>query len=190
MIAVLVSIMYFGCSPSSDTGGPDINPYDRSTPENLLKFFAEAYKQKDKIHYDESLDFYFRFKFTADIAKDLELDPEEPWWGKTEDLISTGGMFDEPTVTDIDFDYQYQIPWYPCEEYRTTPEGDTLTLGGRCCRLDPDIKVTTEVPSNEDPLLIYHVNGSWLDIAVVPDRDIEGLWTIIKIEEFLKNPGD
>ena len=55
------------------------------------------------------------------------------------------------------------------------------TLEGFCTRVEPDIRVSIMEPGHEE--LLLRVHRSWLDIAVVPNPDQEGLWQIITIEE-------
>jgi len=180
----LVSTAIFGCSPSSDTGPPPVVDVEPTDPDNLMLFLARAYREEDPDDYDQALDENFLFQFTGDIADELGLPPEEPWWGKTEDLVSTRGMFDEPSVTAITFTYEaVGAKWDPHIEVRN----DT-TFSGVFRRYDPVIRVITVTDDPEDPELIYRVDRSWLDIIAVPDRFIEGNWTILKIEEVEKNP--
>lgn len=182
LVATLVSTAYLGCSPSTDSG-PPVTGYDRTTPDNLMKFFAHAYREKELDDYEEALDEDFLFQFTSEIADELGLPPDEPWWGKTEDVSSTNGLFESPTVTDITFTYEDVGAWEAVNDVRP----DT-TFSGLFRRLDPVIEVTTLV-EEEDPIKKLRVDGSWLDVTVVPDRYAEGLWTILKIQEIEKNPG-
>jgi len=179
MIAALVSTANFGCSPSSDTGPPPVEEYKRTTPDNLLLFFAEAYKGKEIDDYADALDANFLFQFTNDVANDIGLPADEPWWGKSDDEKSTRTMFDEPTVTDITFSYEFVTPEWDL----FSVDRDDTTFSGVWRRLDPLIQVTTITESEIDPILTYRVDSSWLDVYVVPDRYTEGLWTILKIEE-------
>jgi hypothetical protein len=186
MVAVMMFGAVFGCSPSSDTGGPPDVDVDRTDPDKLMLFFARAYREEDLDDYDEALDESFLFQFTKEVATELGLPELEPWWGKTEDLGSTLNMFESPNMTGITFTYETVGEWVPTVEVRT----DT-TFSGMFRRYEPLIEVVTilEDPENpEDPELIYRVDGSYLDIIVVPDRSIEGLWTILKIQEVEKNP--
>jgi hypothetical protein len=178
LTAAFLSTAYFGCSPSSDTGPPPVEESKRDTPDNLMLFLARAYRDKDMDDYYEALDESFLFLFTEEVATELGLPPDEPWWGKTEEVTSTGNMFDSPNVTDIVFSYEaVGLDWDPVTEAR-----EDTTFSGLFRRFDPLIEVTTLV-EEEDPILKYRVNESWLDITVVPDRFTEGLWTILKIEE-------
>ncbi len=189
LAALLIPALQFGCSPSSDQGPPPVEEYDRTTEDNLMLFFANAYREKDLADYEEALDENFLFVFTEDIADSLGLPPDEPWWGKTEDLNSTKILFESETVTDIAFTYEYYTTWVDCIELRIeqTPSGpDTTRFSGLCCRLNPLIEVTTIVDNDEDPILKLRVDNSWLDVTVIPDPFNEDLWTVLKIEEIKK----
>lgn len=189
MIAVLLPTAYYGCSPSSDTGGPGGGDIQPTSPDNLLLFFSRAYRDKVIEDYDDALDENFLFQFTPDIADSLGLPEDEPWWGKTADVNSARTLFESPSVTDILFTYDYQVPWYTCIEERiggTDEDPDTTRWSGFCCRLDPLIEVTTIVEDQEDPILKLRVDGSWLDVTVIPDPNVEGLWTILRIVETKK----
>jgi hypothetical protein len=177
----MISAAIFGCSPSSDTGPPPVEEVDRTTPDNLMLFFARAYKEKDLADYEDALDEDFLFQFTPDIADSLGLPVDKPWWGKTEDVKSTRQMFEEPSVTDITFNYEEVGEWVPHIEVR-----EDTTFSGLFRRFDPVIEVITLVENSEDPELKYRVDESWLDIAIVPDRLTEGLWSILRIEEYKK----
>jgi len=182
LAVVLVSTAIPGCSPSSDTGPPPVEEYKRTTPDNLMLFFASAYKEKDLDDYKEALDDDFLFQFTPDIADSLGLPADKPWWGKTEDVASTQQMFEEPTVTDITFSYEKVGEWVIHTEVR-----EDTTFSGLFRRYDPLIEVVTLTENSEDPELRLRVDESFLDVTVVPDRLTEGLWTILRIEESKKN---
>lgn len=177
-----MSTAIFGCSPSSDTGPPPVEEVGRDTPDNLLLFFARAYKEKDLDDYDEALDEDFLFQFTPDIADSLGLPADKPWWGKTEDIASTRQMFENPNVTDIAFSYEEVGGWNPYVEVR-----EDTTYSGLQRRYDPLIEVITLVENSEDPELKFRVDESLLDITVLPDPFTEGLWTILRIEESKKH---
>jgi hypothetical protein len=172
-----------GCSPTSDPGGNGNGPISRDTPSHLLNWLAVAYQDKDLESYEEALHDEYLFVFTEDIADSLGLDPEEPWWGKTKDVSSTGKMFASSEVTEINMKYISEDPWAPHEEERP----DT-TYSGVFSRVTPDILVTIENPG-EEPLRLV-VNESFLDVVVVRDPKFpdENLWVFLKIEEIEKNP--
>jgi hypothetical protein len=178
---VLATLLLFSCSGSkSNDPGDDPGPI-RDTPDALFQAYASCYEEKDLEGCDECLHEDFLFVFTPEVADSLSLPPEEPWWGKTEDLKSTEEMFGDPQVLEISFSYEFSETWYTCTEVR-----DDTTYSGLCCRLDPVLAVVTVVTSADDPLLIYRVDSSWLDITVVPDPYTEGLWCILRLEETKK----
>jgi hypothetical protein len=184
-MVVMGIVIYLGCSPTSDVGGDGPKDWDRTNQDNLMNFFTQAYEDKDIIDYEDALDVSFLFQFTPDIAESLDLPEDEPWWGRTEDVTSTTHMFQEAEVTDIVMNYEYVYqgpdPWNTCSVEGQTESKKDTTFYGLCTLLKPDIKVTIETPGTE-PRTLW-VNNSWLDVMVVPDRFVEGLWTILRIEE-------
>jgi hypothetical protein len=177
---VVAVLLILSCS---DPLIPPVNEeIDRSDPDNLLLAFAKSYKEKDLSDYDECLDEDFLFQFTDDIADSLGLPRFEPWWGKTADVNSTGNMFGSSNVTDIGFSYEWIGEWASCQEVR-----DDSTFSGLCRRMEPLIVVVTTVDS-EDPYLMYRVDESFVDVTVVPDRFVNGLWTIVRMNEVRKQP--
>ena len=178
-IVVLVGL---GCSPTTDVGDPD-DPINRDTPDGLLNFLAVAYADKDADGYDEALHDSFQFQFTDEVAKELGLPPEQPWWGKTRDLVSTVKMFGSSEVQSITMRYYDKEAWEPFDLER--PDGSTFS--GVWTRVDPDITVTVDTPGEE--IMTYWVNASWLDVFVVPDPDsvYEGLWVFLEIQEYVKD---
>jgi hypothetical protein len=172
--------IHYGCSPTSDRGIEPPIEYDRTTPDNLLNFLSQAYEDKDLDHYDEALDEDFLFQFTEDVADEMGLPEDKPWWAKTEDLSSTKNMFEAPEVSSIVMEYEIKVPWYTCEEIR-----DDATYSGKCCEVTPEIKVTIEDEAGGEPTTLW-VNFSYLHITVIQDRFDESLWTIVRIEEHPK----
>lgn len=160
-----------GCSVSSDDG-PGVEPeYDRTTPENLINFFADAYERQDLDKYDESLHDGFLFTFLPDDADSAGLPPDQPWWGKTEDVASARKLFDNAEVTNISMDLAVVTKW-PTED-------------GFGFRLDPDVKVTVEKAGATEPLVLW-VNNSWFDVEIVEDPYDTELWVFAFIDESLK----
>lgn len=182
----LLVLLMAGCwNPfsSDDNGGGNGPPpeYNRKDRDNLLNFLANAYENKDIDRYTEALHDKFQFQFTADVAESIGLPADEPWWGKTEDVASTRNMFETETVTRVQMSLGEPV-WYWCQVVRRNKEPDPPdTLEGFCTRVAPDIRVTIEEPGMEEKIL--NVDRSWLDIAVTPDPDEDGLWQIIAIEE-------
>jgi hypothetical protein len=182
----LLILLMTGCwNPfsSDDNGGGNGPPpeYNRKNRDNLLNFLADSYEKKDLDKYTEALHERFQFHFTPDVAETLGLPPDEAWWGKTEDIASTGNMFETETVTRIQMNLG-EPAWYWTQVIRQNEDPDPPdTLEGFETRVEPDIRVTIEEPGKEE--LILKVDKSWLFIAVVPDPNEDGLWQIIAIEE-------
>lgn len=178
VVSCLVVLLFAGCG---DKGGepPQEQSYKFRTPDELLKYFAQAVKEEDIEALADALDEDFLFQCPPDFADSLGLPPGVPWWGKTEFINSIQETFENPDVTDIGFSYEYHIEWYSCAEVR-----DDTTFAGLGCRLDPLIEVVTITP--EDPILTYLVDNSWLDVTVIPDRKTDGRWTVLRIEMNLK----
>ncbi len=161
-----------GCSVSSDGGTAPEPDLDRTTPENLMNFFADAYERRDIDKYAESLHDEYQFTFLPADADSVGLPPDEPWWGKTEDVAGTAHMFDAQTVTKIEMHLEVAGGPWPTED-------------GLGYRLDPLIKVTEEKPNAEEPLT-HIVEGSWLYVEIVVDPYDENLWVFKEIEEVKK----
>ncbi len=179
-IMVLVGL---GCSPTADTNGNGDGPISRDTPDHLLNWLAVSYADKDLESYEEALHDEFLFVFTAEIADSLGLDPEEPWWGKTKDVGSTGRMFGSTEVTQIRMNYVSVDPWIPHDEVRSGK-----TYSGVFSRVIPDILVTIDNPGQEPLSLV--VLESFLDVVVVRDPKFpdQVLYVFLKIEEIAQNP--
>lgn len=168
---MLIMVIAAGCSVDSGTD-PEDPIQIRDSPENLLKFFADAYERKDIDKYAESLHDEYLFTFTSKDAELIGLPEDEPWWGKTEDRVSTLNMFEDAEVTSILMDLPISSgPW-------ATEEG----LG---YRLEPSIKVTVDDPEATEPTT-YWVFSSWFDIEVVVDPYDEELWVFKEIAEINK----
>jgi hypothetical protein len=167
-----------GCSPTADTNGNGDGPISRDTPGHLLNWLAVSYAEKDLESYEEALHDEFLFVFTKEIADSLGLDPEEPWWGKTKDVGSTGKMFGSTEVTRIGMNYVSVDPWVPHEEERSGK-----TYSGVFSRVIPDILVTIDKPGQEPLSLV--VLESFLDVVVVRDPKFpdQVLYVFLKIEE-------
>ncbi|MFC1799969.1 hypothetical protein ACFL2Z_03555 [Candidatus Eisenbacteria bacterium] len=181
--AVFVTLLVFSCSGDKSTDIGDGETPDLSNPDSLLRFLAKSYADKDLDGYDVCLDESFLFIFTDDIADLLGLPVSEPWWGKTEDLNSTRMMFDDPSVESVMFAYEVVGEWVD-----TTVVRPDTSFSGFFRRIDPLIEVVTATENPEDPELVFRVDGSWLDVMVVPDRFWEGHWCILSIQEVEKQP--
>jgi hypothetical protein len=165
-----------GCSVSSDDGDPPEAKWDRTTPERLIKYLADAYVKKDIDKYLESLSDSYLFEFDPQDYDDAGVSEDEPWWGKTEDRTSTGNMFDDAQVTKIEMDLPIAGGPWPGED-------DAILY-----RLDPYIKVFTDDPAAESGETIYHVYQSWLDVEIVEDPFDSTLWVFNEIVESTKSP--
>jgi hypothetical protein len=166
------SLYMVGCSVSSDDGPPVDPEFDRTTPENLIKYFADAYEKEDIDKYEESLHDQFLFEFLPDDADSAGLPPDTPWWGKVSEVTAAGKLFDAATITKIEMDLPIDVgPW-------DTEDG----LG---FRLDPLIKVTEEKPDYTEPK-VYQVEDSYLYVETVRDPYDEDLWVFKEITETKK----
>jgi hypothetical protein len=163
-----------GCSVSSDGGDPVKPELDRKTPENLMKFFADSYVEKDIDRYDESLHDEFLFTFTTEDAELIGLPVDEPWWGKTPDVNTADNMFESPDVSKIEMDLPIAGGPWPSED-------------GLLYRLEPTIKVTVEDPGGGEPTT-YFVFSSYFDVEIVEDPYDSELWVFKGIQESLKQP--
>ncbi len=174
VLMICIAAYMAGCSVSGGGGDPVKPDRDRKTPENLIKFFADAYEKKDIDRYSESLHDNFLFTFTSDDADLLGLPPDQPWWGKTPDVNTAKNMFEASTVTKIEMDLPLNsAPW---------PTDDGIGY-----RLEPTIKVTVEEPGAVEPT-IYFVFASWFVVEIVEDPYDSTLWVFKAIEESLKDP--
>jgi hypothetical protein len=167
----------FGGNGNGDDNGG--NGFDRKTRDNLMEFFANAYQEENIDDYIESLHDKFLFQFTPAAAETLGLPPDQPWWGKTEDVAATRNMFEDATVTEITMQLTKVIDWYGCVDIREAPPD---TIIGWCARFDATIDVTVTEPGQEP--LTYIVRDSWLDLIVTADPlSTIGEWVIVRIEE-------
>lgn len=170
------------CEPEEEETG-----CEPVTRDDLLDCFCEAYEVEDVDAYAVLLHDQFIFSFTPEVAESIGLPADEPWWGKIEDVVSTGNMFESEIVTRVQISLD-EPTWFWCQVVRQNPEPDPPDmLEGYCTRVRPDIRVTIEEPGKE--MLILRVDRSWLDIEVVPDPDEVGLWQVITIEESRYVPG-
>jgi hypothetical protein len=167
------------------SGDPAERRYaDRATRDDLITYLEHAYRSEYPGLYADALHGSFLFVFTLDVADSLGLPPDQPWWGKTNDVNSTRTMFLAPEVTSIEIDLHKPGDWFPCMDIRPGSEPDTLY--GFCARFEPYIMVTIAEAGEEGLILL--VNDTFLDIMVVPDPEFEGLWVVARIKEVYKSP--
>ena len=161
-----------GCSVN-EGGDPPKPVLDRKTQENLIKFFADSYVEKDIDRYSESLHDGFLFTFTTEDAELIGLPVDEPWWGKTPDVAAAGNMFDAPLVSKVEMDLPIAGGPWPTEE-------------GWLYRLEPTIKVTVDDEGGGEPTT-YWVFSSWFDAEIISDPYDSTLWVFKGIQESLKD---
>jgi hypothetical protein len=164
-------------SPGDGNGDGDPN-LDRKKPNNLLEFFATAYEEKDLDRYTESLDDAYTFEFDPQDYGDAGVSQEKPYWGLTEDLPRTGAMFTSPGTKGISMDLSQKLMNWIADTFYI----DNTPVEGFTCVINPLIDVTIEKTPGEEPVT-KQVRKSRLTVAVIPDRKIAGLWTILKITE-------
>lgn len=157
---------------------------DRGTPDALIDYVEHGYSSEYAPLYSDALHTLFLFEFTDDVADSLGLPPDQPWWGKINELASTTNMFNSPEVTRVKLSLARMGEWTPCFDILPGPPPDTLY--GQFARFVPDIRVTIEWPG-EEPLTLV-VDNSYLDIIVVPDPRFRGLWTVARMQEICRTP--
>jgi hypothetical protein len=153
---------------------------DRTSPDALLEYLETSYGNELLLMYADALDDSFLFEFTPEDADNLGLPPDQPWWEKLDDVTSTGNMFDNPEVVDVQMDLPRSVEWFACIDSYTGRMG-------LCTIVDPDIRVTIQAPG-EDPMILW-VNNSLLDVMVVEDPDCPALWIVQRMEETVPPPG-
>ena len=198
LLAVLAAALLVSCSDTrhtdidldyaverKSTDDPSEQRYaDRGSPDALIDYVEHAYGSEYARLYGDALHSLFLFGFTADVADSMGLPPDEPWWGKTNEVASATNMFSSPEVTRVKFVLARMGAWVPCMDIRGGSPPDTLY--GLFARFAPDIMVTIEWPG-EEPITLM-VYNSYLDITVAPDPRSRGLWAVTKIEEVYKTP--
>jgi hypothetical protein len=183
VITCVIGLGVGGCwNPfSPDGGNGNGHPIgDRTSPDNLLEYFATAYEDKSLERYDEALDEFYSFTFMKDDWTAAGVSEDRPYWGKSEDEEQTEILFTHAETKAISFDLVKVMTWYYCV--------DTVEVGGQpqevdawCCTIKPDIRVDVE---KDGKSTTFWVKNSWLDVKVVEDRLYPGLWTVLRIEEF------
>lgn len=180
-----VSLAASGCwnpfKPDGDGNG-DGDVGDRTSPDNLLKFFAKAYMDKSVERYEEALDLDYSFTFMPEDYDSAGVSEIEPYWGRTEDVERTTLMFTSAQTMSISFDFNLaKAYWYE--------DTDIILVGGEPQIVDvftstwqPDIQITIDRGGSEPTT--YWVRDSLVDVKVFQDRLNPSLWTILRIEEY------
>lgn len=184
MLVFTLVLILFGSSlaPAQVAIEPRLSKlYERYSPDAVLKYMEFGYSNEKIGMYQKVLHEQFLFVFTPEVADSLGLPPDQPWWGKTNDVACTRHMFYDGAVVLVMMELTKAGDWIACHDPYTG-------LDGLCCRLEPDIRVL--IDSGPGEMLTLWVNNSWLDIMVVADPDHQGLWKILRIEEIEKVPSD
>jgi hypothetical protein len=198
LLAVLTAALLVSCSDTRQTD-PDLDNAvmrkptddpserkiaDRGTPDALIEYVEHAYRSEYAPLYGDGLHRLFLFVFTHDVADSMGLPPDEPWWGKTNELASAAKMFNSSEVSRVEFSLTRMGAWFPYADIRGGSPPDTLY--GQFARFVPDIRVTIEAPG-EEPITLL-VDNTFIDIMVVPDPESRGLWTVARMEEIYRTP--
>ena len=170
-MAVLSLALFTSCSDDKATNITEPE-YSRATPVDLFAALAYALEEEEIDIYSECLHDEYLFTFLPSDADSAGLAPDEPWWGKTEDVSSTLNMFEDAEATRIRCDLTVVSGPFPIE-------------GGLAYRLDTDIRVTVEWAGATEPLTLW-VNNSWLDVEITQDPYRGDKWVFKSIEEVLK----
>jgi hypothetical protein len=143
----------------------------RGTPEGLIQAFCEACNDVHIDHYGECLDAEYKFFFLPGDQDDAGVTPEEPYWGKAQDVAGMNNMFTSEVVDSIAFTLEI------------TSQDTTQDTSGVFVDIEtvPDIKVVVQM-AGEEPL-IYWAHRTRLAFTVVPDSEDEDLWRVLEIEE-------
>lgn len=115
LFALLLALGAFaaGCGDDDDDIENPMDPIDegpfRRTPEELLTdFFETAYSTRDSALYAEMLCDNYTFEFLQEDAESIFADCGgcSTYWGRTPDLLSTGALIRDVTVTGITLNIQ------------------------------------------------------------------------------------
>ena len=111
---LLVSALFLltSCNDSCTNPGGDsgCDEHIRATAEGTVEAFARSMEAMDIDAYSECLADTYRYRFTPQDAEDAGLPPDEPWWGKTEDIQSTGSLFSDPYVSKVESELPIDDP--------------------------------------------------------------------------------
>jgi hypothetical protein len=145
----------------------------RSSLQCLLRNFELALERMDIGAYDACLSEEYRFEFDPVDWDAAGVVPDNPWWGKTEDIESMSAIFASRDVLYILCDLEIVYGPWPTEH-------------GWGLRLEPYMLFTV-YPGKGDAV-DYVVGGSWLDVEVVDDPYEPGRWLFKEIAESIKEP--
>lgn len=171
VLAVLSLALLTSCSDDEVTNNNEPE-YSRATPEGLFAALAYALEEEEIDIYGECLHDEYLFRFLPGDADSAGLPPDEPWWGKTEDVTAILNIFEAVEVTRVQCDL-------------TVVTGPWAVDDGSGYRLEPDFKVTIEHAGATEPLTMW-VNNSWLDVEVTGDPYEDDKWVFRSIEEVFK----
>jgi hypothetical protein len=150
---------------------PKVTYPNRESPQGLIDTFATSLEDKSLGKYDDCLWGSYRFVFMEEDWDAAGVTPDEPYWGKTEDMSRTGKMFASSHVLGISFEMTNVSDF-------VGPD----TLLAVLCR--PTIDVTITGPGGEEPVT-KQVRKSYLYFVLRPDPYDEDLWVIREIQEQL-----
>jgi hypothetical protein len=115
---------------------------DRPSPDQLLQSVAYAYEHKDLDLYSVIFSEFYHFEFSETHPDTIA--PDSTRMTKTEDIVSTRNLFNDPDVKDIEMTIHPQAGalWEEC--YREVVRddvagGETEVFEGLCMRFEPDI---------------------------------------------------
>lgn len=171
-----LAIVYFALSLScgEDTVTDPGPEYSRGTPEELIDALAYSMEHKDIDVYAECLHDEYLFVFISEDADSLYLPPDQPWWGKTQDIGAMSDLFNDPDVVQISCTFHPDVGPWPTDD-------------GVGYRLDPSMKFTIDGGAQEDTTL--WVYDTWLIIEAVPDPYANEDWVFKEIVETPKAGG-
>lgn len=148
----------------------EISP--RKSPECLLRSFELSLERMRIDSYNECLHDEYLFSFAPQDAGLVGLPPDEPWWGRTQDLDVMLSMFNDPTVVKTECTLKISAGPWPTDD-------------GIMYRLEPDMKFTISHRTAPEDTTLW-VNYSWLYVEIAVDPYDEEKWVFKVIEETLK----
>jgi len=168
-IAMAGALLLSSCGEDGGCPAPKVTYPNRETPQGLLDTFAKSLEDRNLAGYELCLWESYRFLFDPVDWDSAGVTPEEPYWGLTEDIASTGHMFAASAVKSIRVDLQMLMDF-------TGP--DTLLTAV----MMPIIDVTIQMHAGEE-WLTKQVRKSRLHFVLRPDPQNEHLWVIRRIQE-------